>query len=404
MAERGARTVIAGGEVFDGSGAPPAIADIVVENGRIAEVGTGLDADEAVDAAGLTILPGLIDCHVHVMVDSVDLLAHLQRPFSYAFYVAVANLSATLGCGITTVRDAGGADLGVKKALDDGLIEGPRMKVAISILGQTGGHTDGWQPSGFDTTLFPPHPGRPAGVVDGADEMRRKVRELVRAGADVIKVCTSGGVVSPRDDPRHPHFAADELDVCVAEASRAGISVMAHAQGATGVKNAVRAGIRSIEHGVYLDDSAVEMMLDAGAYLVPTLCAPQAVIDAAEAGAGLPDVVVSKARELVEAHRDSFAKAVSAGVRIAMGTDSGVGAHGDNLKELALMHDAGMKPEEVLVAATRTAAELLGLGRDLGTIEVSKRADLVFVNGDPFDFASLKSNICAVYKDGLRVR
>ncbi|WP_129668058.1 metal-dependent hydrolase family protein [Phytoactinopolyspora endophytica] len=404
MPERGTRTVIGGGEVFDGSGAAPSAADVVVENGRIVEVGTGLDADVAVDATGLTILPGLMDCHVHVMLDSVDLMAHLQRPFSYGFYLAIRNHAATLDCGITTVRDAGGADLGVKQAVDDGLVEGPRMKTAISILGQTGGHTDGWQPSGIDTTLFPPHPGRPSAIVDGPGEMRRKVRELVRAGADVIKICTSGGVVSPRDDPRHPHFGADELATCVAEASVAGISVMAHAQGATGIKNAVRAGIRSIEHGIYLDDEAIDMMLDAGTYLVPTLSAPQAVIDAAAAGAALPDVVVDKAREVVWAHRESFAKAVTAGVRIAMGTDSGVGRHGDNLSELALMGDAGMKPDEVLVASTRTSAELLGVAQELGTIEPGKRADLVLVGGSPYEFVSLKSNISAVYKDGRRLR
>ncbi|NEE02754.1 metal-dependent hydrolase family protein [Phytoactinopolyspora halotolerans] len=404
MPERGTRTVFVGGEVFDGSRAAPVAADVVIEGGRIVAVGAGLDGDVAVDATGRAILPGLMDCHVHVMVDSVDLMAHLQRPFSYAFYLAIGHLAAMLDCGITTVRDAGGADLGVKQAVEDGLIEGPRMKTAISILGQTGGHTDGWQPSGIDASLFPPHPGRPDPIVDGPDEMRRKVRELVRAGADVIKICTSGGVVSPRDDPRHAHFGADELGVCVAEASAAGISVMAHAQGAAGIKNAIRAGIRSIEHGIYLDDEAIDMMLDAGTFLVPTLSAPQAVIDAAAAGAALPDVVVAKAHEVVTVHRESFAKAVAAGVRIAMGTDSGVGRHGDNLTELALMTGAGMKPDEVLVAATRTAAELLGVDRELGTIEPGKRADLVLVDGDPFDVAALKSNISAVYKDGRRVR
>ena len=272
------------------------------------------------------------------------------------------------------------------------------------MLGQTGGHTDGWMPSGQTVDLFGPDPGRPDGIVDGVDEMRRKVREVRRAGADVIKVCTSGGVLSPRDDPRHAHFDLDELRVCVAEARAGGLEVMAHAQGTDGIKNAVRAGIRSIEHGVYLDDEAISMMIEAGTWLVPTLVAPQGVLAAAEAGAAMPEAAVRKAREGIEAHRDSFQRAVAAGVRIAMGTDSGVTPHGENLRELALMAEGGMKPEDVLVATTSSAAELLGLEGELGTVEPGKRADLVLVEGDPFDFRRLPDAVRAVWKDGVRVR
>jgi imidazolonepropionase-like amidohydrolase len=398
------RTLFRGGRVFDGTGAPLAEADVVVEAGRILEVGPGLDGDEAVDASGCALLPGLFDCHVHVMISRIDFLELVQQPFSYQFYEAARNLERTLDCGITTVRDAGGADLGVKQAVDDGLISGPRLRIAISVLSQTGGHGDGWLPSGQRMDVDIPHPGRPASIVDGPDEMRRKVRELRRAGADVIKICTSGGVLSPRDDPRHAHFDLDELRACMAEAKAGGLEVMAHAQGTPGIKNAVRAGIRSIEHGVYLDDEAISMMLEAGTWLVPTLVAPEGVLDAAARGAALPEMVVRKARETVEAHRESFRRAVAAGVRIAMGTDSAVTPHGENLRELALMADGGMKPEDVLVATTSSAAELLGLDGELGTIEPGKRADLVLVDGDPLDLGRLPDAVRAVWKDGVQVR
>jgi imidazolonepropionase-like amidohydrolase len=222
-------------------------------------------------------------------------------------------------------------------------------------------------------------------------------------GANQIKVATSGGVLSPRDDPRHGHYRDDELAVLVAEADAAGVHVMAHAQGASGIKAAVRAGIRSIEHGVYLDDEAIELMLARGTFLVPTLVAPQGVIDAAEAGAPIPPPILQKARDAMDAHRSSFRHAVSAGVRIAMGTDSGVTAHGQNLRELVLMAEGGMSPATALVAATRTAAELLGLDGELGTIEPGKRADLVVVDADPYELAALPERIRAVYQDGRLV-
>ncbi|MCU1604478.1 MAG: putative Imidazolonepropionase, partial [Modestobacter sp.] len=200
------RRVFTGGQVLDGTGSPAAPADVAVQDGRIVEVGPGLDGDESVDCTGATLLPGLFDAHVHVMMSGVDTLRLLQTPFSYGFYEAVHNLRRTLALGITSVRDAGGADLGVAQAVRDGLIAGPRMQIAISMLSQTGGHGDGWHVCGSELPLMGPHPGRPHTIVDGADEMRRTVRQLLRAGADVLKVATSGGVLSARDDPRHPHF------------------------------------------------------------------------------------------------------------------------------------------------------------------------------------------------------
>lgn len=395
-----ARTLFSGGKVFDGTGSAPAAADVVVEAGRIVDVGIGLDGDDVVDCTGATLLPGMFDCHVHVMVGSVDPLASVTRPFSLQFYDAAENLRRTLGAGITSVRDAGGADLGVQTALRRGMIPGPRMQISISMLTQTGGHGDTWEPSGCSLPLFVPHPGRPDTVVDGPDEMRRKVRELIRAGADVIKVATSGGVLSPRDNPRHGHFRDAEIAVLVEEATAAGIFVMAHAQGTEGIKVAIRNGIRSIEHGIFLDDEAIQMMLDRGTWLVPTLVAPHGVIDAAEAGIPLPPAVVDKARMVMEEHASSVRRAVEAGVRIAMGTDSGVTEHGRNLRELPLMAACGMSPTQVLHSTTLSAARLLGVDGDLGSIEPGKRADLVVVDGDALALDDLDQRIRAVYQDG----
>jgi imidazolonepropionase-like amidohydrolase len=401
------RTLFHGGRLFDGTGAAASLADVVVEGNRIADVGSGLDGDEAVDCSGRLVLPGLFDCHTHVCVSHIDTMRRLSQPFSYQFYEAASNLRKTLSIGITHVRDASGADLGVKQAVVDGLITGPRMQISITMLSQTGGHGDSWSVCGGVVPSFGmSHPGRPAGIVDGPDAMRQKVRELIRAGADVIKVATSGGVLSPRDDPRHGHFRAVELDVLVEEATAAGRFVMAHAQATDGIKEAVRAGIRSIEHGIYLDDEAIGMMLDRGTWLVPTLVAPRGVLEAVAAGAALPPAVVAKAEMVMEAHTESVRRAIAAGVKVAMGTDSGVAPHGRNLRELELMVECGMTPDDALVATTRSAAALLAVDGEFGTVEPGKRADLVLVDDDPaapIAIDNLGDRVRGVWMDGVRV-
>lgn len=402
-AERPNRLVLTGGRVFDGRGGDPSPADLAIEDGRIVDVGPRLDGDESVDVEGRTLLPGLIDCHVHVIFNYIDQWRLIQRPFSYQFYEAERNLAATLRIGITSVRDAGGADLGIKRAQADGLIAGPRLQISLGMVSQTGGHGDDWYASGARVPLLSGHPGVPDTMVDGPDEMRRVVRTLVRQGADVIKIATSGGVLSPRDKPTHAHFRDEELAVLAAEAAAAGIFVMAHAQATDGIKAAVRNGIRSIEHGIFLDDEAIEMMKKRGTWLVATLVAPRGVIEAAEAGAQIPAESLVKARAVVGTHAANFARAVAAGVRIAMGTDSGVTPHGRNLRELELMVEGGMSPAQALAATTSSAAELLGVDGELGTLEVGKRADVVVVGGDPYDFATLAERIEAVYMDGRRV-
>jgi imidazolonepropionase-like amidohydrolase len=398
------RTVFTGGQIFDAAEGTIAPGDLAIEGDRIVGVGPGLDGDESVDCAGLTLLPGLFDCHVH-MTSSGDLdwLRSFQRGFSYQFFEAARNLRRTLDIGITTARDAGFTDIGVKQALADGLVEGPRLRIAVTILSQTGGHNDGMMPCGIDSNT-PPYPGMPNGVVDGPDAVRARTREILRAGADQIKIASSGGVLSPTSDPRLAQFLPDEIEEIVDVARAAGTYVMAHAQSTAGIKNALRAGVRSIEHGIYLDDEAIELMLANEVWLVPTLMAPHGVLDAIERGQKVPDRVVQKAHEVAEVHAESFRRAVSAGVRVAMGTDTGVTPHGQNLRELALMADGGMSPGAVLQATTLEAARLMRLDDELGSLEVGKRADVVAVAGDATSFGDLGGRIRQVWMDGARLR
>ncbi|WP_029135785.1 metal-dependent hydrolase family protein [Nakamurella lactea] len=397
------RILFHGGTLFDGTVSEPSTGDLVVENGRIVDVGTGLDGDESVDCSGKWLSPGFFDSHVHVTMDGFDVLRQLTSPFSLSFYLAAQNLKKTLDIGITSIRDAGGADLGIKEAVDRGMIPGPRMQIAISMLSQTGGHGDDWEACGVNVPLFVPHPGRPNTVVDGPDEVRKKVRELIRNGADVIKVATSGGVLSARDDPRHAHFRDAEIAVMVEEATAAGIFVMSHAQATDGIKAAIRNGVRSIEHGIYLDDEAIEMMLRAGTWLVPTLHAPRAVVAAAAAGASIPQSSVDKAKMVAAAHDDSVRRAHAAGVKIAMGTDCGVGPHGSNLDELRYLTDTGLTPLEALHATTSSAAELFGVDGDRGRLAPGQRADLVLLDCDPQDIDNLAGRVRGVYLDGALV-
>jgi len=233
--------------------------------------------------------------------------------------------------------------------------------------------------------------------------MRKRVRELIRHGATVIKVATSGGVLSPISDPRRGQLRDAELEVLVEEATAAGLHVMAHAQATDGIKAATRTGIRSIEHGIYLDDEAIQMMLDHNTYLVPTLLAPRLVVEGAEEGVRLSERVLEKVHMVIAAHTDSISRAIDAGVTIAMGTDSGVGPHGQNLRELGLLVEAGLTPTQALVSATKTAAELLGVDDELGTITEGKLADLVVVTGDPLDVSQIQQNIVSVYQAGKLV-
>jgi imidazolonepropionase-like amidohydrolase len=398
------RVVLTGARVFDGTGAPIADADVSFEDGRIVDVGPGLEGDESIDVAGATLLPGLFDCHVHIAYryEDHDELGAMHRPFSYRFFTIAENLRQTLALGITTVRDAGGADLGLKRAVADGILVGPRMQISVNMLSMTGGHSDGWLPSGALSSWGITYPGMPDGVCDGVEGVALKVREVIRAGADVIKISSTGGFLSPTDDPSMPHFSQEEVDSVVATAADLGRWVMSHAHGVEGIKRAVRAGARSIEHGTYLDPETAAMMVERGTWLVPTLTSGDTTEALAE-DPKVPEPVREKLRGLGRPELDGFRVAAEAGVKVAMGTDCPVAPHGTNLRELQLMAENGFTPQQALVAATSSAAELMGLDDELGTLAPGKRADVVVVDGDPLEFEKLPGRIRTVYKDGVRV-
>ncbi len=407
--------LITNGQLIDGRGGPP-LPDgmVLIRDNQIRAVGRRDDVARhiprepitTIDAGGGAILPGLIDTHVHLTLEGFNIQERLTEPYSLQFYKAVDRMRRTLDAGITSVRDAGGTDLGTKMAVERGIVPGPRMQISVTALTTTGGHGDFWMPSGLDMALFD-GPNVPHGRCDGVEEVRRKVREVLRAGAEVIKVCATGGVLSPTDDPSFTQFSIEELAVMVQEgAFRKGVRVMAHAQGTEGIRNAVLAGIHSIEHGIYLDDEVIALMKERGTFLVPTLLAPLAVLEAAETG-GMPPWGVRKAREAIEAHSASIAAAHKAGVRIAMGTDAGVMRHGTNLRELGLMVGIGMTPMEAIVATTSVAAACLGWEDAVGTLEIGKLADVVVTRTDPLaDIRSLEDpdNIAVVVKDGAVVK
>lgn len=405
------RVAIVNGVIIDGRGGDPQTGmTLLIEDQRI----TALDRAERVniardttviDAQGGSVLPGLIDTHVHFLMEYPDLGRYLITPPSLRLFEAIPRLRATLEAGITTVRDAGGTPAGIKMAVERGIVPGPRMQVAVSIITQTGGHGDGFYPCCIDLGLFGVNlPDVPHTVTDGEDEVRRAVREILRAGADWIKLATSGGVLSTADAPTSSQLTIEEIGVAVYEAAAQDKRCMAHAQGTMGIKNALLAGVASIEHGVYLTDELIDLMLQKDAYLVPTLVAPLDVVEFSKEHPDLlPPVMAAKAASVVDAHQRSFRLAVEAGVKVAMGTDSGVGKHGANGRELQLMVEHGMTPMQSILASTSSAARLLHLDRELGTLEVGKLADVVIISGDVLENIGLiadPANVKLVLKGG----
>lgn len=403
------------GTVIDGRGGEPRTGmtmlldgEYISALGKDGRIGIPREA-EVIDAAGRFILPGLIDCHVHFLMEYPDIMRALITPPSLRLLQALPRLKKTLEAGVTTVRDAGGTPAGVKMAVERGIIEGPRMQVAVSIISQTGGHGDGYFPCCVDIGFFGIQlTDVPRAVVDGIEEVRRATREILRAGADWIKLATSGGVLSASDSPRSSQLTIEEIATAVYEAAAQDKRCMAHAQGTQGIKNALIAGVASIEHGVYLTEELIHLMLEREAYLVPTLVAPLAVVEfAREHPDILPPVMAEKALSVVDSHQRSFRMAVEAGVKIAMGTDSGVGRHGENGRELQLMVENGMSPMQAIVASTASAAKLLYLDDRLGTLEEGKLADVILVEGNVLENIGLladPANVKLVLKGGNMVK
>ncbi len=402
-----AYSFIHNGTLIDGTGNKP-IKDavILIKNNIIEYVGPEdlLSIPDSpitkIDANGGFILPGFIDTHLHLMTNGFHMEDTMYNPLSLFFYNGVENMRLTLDAGVTTVRDAGLADYGVKTAVEKGLIAGPRMQITVSPLSITGGHFDFWLKSGFDMKIS--YPGYPDSICDGKDDVRRKVREVMRAGAEVIKVMATGGVMSANDSPEHPQFSMGELKVIVEEAGTRGLKTMAHAHGAEGIKNAVMAGIDSVEHGTYLDEEAIQMILEKGAYLIPTLITQKYNKLMAETGS-MEDYRVEDAMRIADIHRENIKKAYKAGVAMVMGTDSGVIEHGVNLQELGLLCEIGMTPIEAIMSGTKIAAECMGWQDKIGTLEAGKLADVVVSKKNPlFNINSIGNpdNIEVVMKDG----
>ena len=400
--------VIVAERLIDGTGRDPVErAAVVIENRRITAAGARssltIPADaEVLEDDDLTLVPGFMDMHVHLAAAGTNLVRILMTPPSLALLNSVPNCARTLAAGVTTVRDAGHTPVGVRLAAEAGYFPAPRMELAVSLLSQTGGHGDDLMPCGarvgLTANIDVPH-----GVVDGVDGMRRKVREVLQAGADWIKLCTSGGVLSPGDLPDHAQFSVEEIRVAVEEAAVVGRRVMAHAMSAAGIRNALLAGVTSIEHGCLLDEQGIALMKEKGAYLVPTLVAPGDVIAGAkDGGGGLPPEMVAKSERIGALHRAAVSAAIAAGVKVAMGTDAAVGPHGRNLREVGEMVRCGMTPMQAIVASTSVPAELLRRP-DLGVLDAGRLADVVAVRGDPLadiDTLADPRHIRLVIKDG----
>jgi imidazolonepropionase-like amidohydrolase len=412
-ADADAPLAIVADRLIDGTGRDPVEAAVlVVADGRIRAVGPRSsvripDGAEVVEGDDLTLLPGFVDAHVHLAAQSgVDFNRLLMTRRSMLLLMSVPNAAVTLQAGVTTVRDAGLSPASVRDAIDAGYFPGPRCHMAVTILSQTGGHGDPTMPCGCEL-FMDCGMDVPDAVVDGPEMMRSRVREVLAAGADWIKLCTSGGVLSPSDHPDAAQFTIDEIAVAVEEASSQGKRVMAHAMSTAGIKNALRAGVTSIEHGCLLDEEAIALMKQRDAWLVPTLVAPRDVVAAADHGRSIPETMVAKARDISVRHMESFRAAVAAGVNIAMGTDSAVGPHGGNLRELALMVEGGMTALEAITASTLAPARLLRREDAIGTLEPGKFADVVAVRGDPLaDIALLADadRIRFVLKGGVRAK
>jgi imidazolonepropionase-like amidohydrolase len=406
--------VLKAARLFDGkSNALVSPGVVVVTEGKIVAAGTSAAAPagaEVIDLGDATLLPGFIDAHTHLtMAYSEDYkqnrLDELQKTIAERALDASVNARVTLMAGITTVRDVGSSDyldVGLRNAIRNGKVPGPRMLVTVHALSATGGHCDFSQ--GFREGIFGHESGPLEGVINGADQARYAVRLDHKYGADIIKVCATGGVLSPTDDVDTPQLTQEELNAIVDEAHALRRKTAAHAHGAEGAKRAIRAGIDSIEHGTFLDDEALEMMKQRGTFLVPTLMAVQGIQEQIDKGIYIPPAILAKAKAAIASIHQTFQRALAKGVKIGLGTDAAVYPHGRNVEEFHQMADLGMKPIDALKAGTSMDAELLGLADKLGTLEAGKIADVVAVPGDPVQNIRQTEHVFFVMKEGVIYR
>ncbi len=389
-----ATLAITGGTLIDGSGRDPvANATVLIEGERILAAGPAASiaiphGARVIDAGGHTVLPGIIDCHVHGTYRARDMRQHLLNAPTYNVLRSTSVLKETIACGVTTARDMGGADAGFREAINEGYIDGPRLLISIAMVSQTGGHGDAWVPAGLRVQK---RAWLPSPVADGVDEVRRLVRHLLMAGADFIKICATGGITSVTDSWDESQFTIEEIKVAVAEAAMRRKTVAVHAEGLDGIRTALGANIHSLEHGWFIDEECVDMMIKAGTWWVPTLALVPLSLEHRKANTAwdkqqLANEAVKEHEifERMERQVPLWKDAVRRGVKVAFGTDQ---SHrllvGENMVEFRFMVDwLGMTPMQALVSATSQAAECIGL-KSVGMLEAGRYADVLVVDGDP---------------------
>jgi imidazolonepropionase-like amidohydrolase len=402
----GQRTYIHCGKLIDGvSNKLLENKTIIVEANKIVEIRDGFvnpgAGEKVVDLKTKTVLPGLMDMHVHIETETKRGGAadrFMRQPQDIGF-LAVNYANTTLMAGFTTVRDLGGSgvNISIRNAINSGTTVGPRIYTAGKSIATTGGHAD---PTNGLKREFSGDPGPIDGVVNGADDCRKAVRQRYKDGADLVKITATGGVLSQAKDGSGAQFSEAELNAIIETANDYGFKVAAHAHGAEGMKRAIRAGVTSIEHGTFLDDEAIELFKKHGTWLVPTIIAGKSTADSAKIPGYYSAIVTPKALSTGPKIQAAFAKAYKAGVKIAFGTDAGVYMHGKNYLEFQYMTEAGMPAMEAIQSATINAATLLGIEQQAGSIEAGKWADIIAVDGDPLKDISVMGKVVFVMKDG----
>jgi imidazolonepropionase-like amidohydrolase len=396
------RTVVHPGRVLDvRTGQMRANQAIVIEGEKIVQVAPAGDVkaaagDVVIELPDATVLPGLIDAHTHLTFDLSSLgYEGLAISTSREALHGARNAKRTLEAGFTTVRNLGAkdyADIALRDAINDGDVVGPRIVASGPALGITGGHCD-------DNLLPPAFHAQAEGVADGVEAVQHKVREVIKYGADVIKVCATGGVLSKGDDPNASQYTLEEMKAIVADAHRLGRRVAAHAHGAEGVRWASEAGVDSIEHGHFMDDASIATLKKNGTYLVPTLFLTE-YIQANMEKSKIPEYSKQKMRDVSAAAQQNVKKAIAAGVKVAFGTDAAVYPHGLNAGEFHVYVKLGMTPLAAIQTATINAADLLGWTKTVGTIDAGKWADLIAVDGDPTKDVTVLEQVKFVMKGG----
>lgn len=364
----------------------------------------GLPNDQVIDLKNRTVMPGLIDCHVHLEGETTsDQVKEFRQNIADIAFESTVYAKTTLMAGFTTVRDVGGVgvNIALRNAIRNGIVIGPRVYTAGIAISTTGGHAD--PTVGYRKDLMG-DPGPISGVANGREECMKAVRERYKEGADLIKITASGGVLSLEKDGSGPQFSEEEIRAIVETAKDYGMRVAAHAHGSEAMKRAIRAGVNSIEHGTYMDDEAILLFIKYGTWYVPTIIAGKSVSDSARKPGYFPAIITTKALAVGPLIQATFSRAYKAGVKIAFGTDAGVYAHGKNWMEMKYMNEGGMPVMEVIRSATVSAADLIGISDRAGSIEKGKWADIIAVDGDPTQDIRVMGNMKFVMKEGVVYR